>query len=111
MIEVDDRYLSEYSKLLQISCVAMASLIGKLFLERFMSLINMPTNGVEQLQEPIRLSEWGMRRFKSPSQAQRFLGVHAAVYNLFNLDRLLVAANHYRDLRKGEFSECSRAAA
>jgi len=27
-----------------------------------------------------------MRRFKSIVQAQRFLGVHSAVYNLFNLD-------------------------
>ena len=40
-----------------------------------------------------------MRRFKSMRQAQRFLGVHAAVYNLFNLDRHLVSSSHYRLLR------------
>ena len=29
------------------------------------------------------LAERGMRRFKSIVQAQRFLGVHSTVYNLF----------------------------
>jgi len=43
--------------------------------------------------------------------AQRFLNIHAAVYNLFNLRRHLVSANHYRNLRKGAFSEWSRAVA
>ncbi len=28
---------------------------------------------------------WLYYRFKSMGQAQRFLGIHAAVYNLFNL--------------------------
>jgi hypothetical protein len=37
-----------------------------------------------------------MRRFKSIKQAQRFLGTHAAVSNLFNLGRHLVCAGHYR---------------
>jgi transposase-like protein len=30
------------------------------------------------------LTERGMRKFKSVRQAQRFLGTHAVVYNLFN---------------------------
>ena len=34
-----------------------------------------------------------------------------AVYNLFNLGRHLVRANHYRDLRKIAFSEWSRVVA
>ena len=49
-----------------------------------------------------------MRRFKSPRSAQRFLGMHAAVHNTFNLQRHLVscatlrifraeAANQWRD--------------
>jgi len=38
------------------------------------------------------------RKFKSVRQAQRFLGAHAAVQNLFNLGRHLVSANYYRDL-------------
>ena len=52
-----------------------------------------------------------MRRFKSPGQARRFLGTHAAVSNLFNLGRHLVSANHYRNLRAGTFGEWSRAVA
>ena len=51
---------------------------------------NMSYRDIEDL-----LSERGMRRFKSTQQAQRFLGVHAAVYNLFNLGRHLVSAAHY----------------
>ncbi len=45
-----------------------------------------------------------MRGFKSMEQAQRYLGVHAAVYNLFHLGRHLVSASHYRDLRRGAFA-------
>ncbi len=37
-----------------------------------------------------------MRRKKSLQQAQRFLSVHAAGYNLFNLGRHLVSAKNYR---------------
>ena len=44
-------------------------------------------------------------------QASPILNVHAAVYNLFNLGRHLVAANHYRDLRASAFAEWSRAGA
>jgi hypothetical protein len=44
------------------------------------------------------------RRFKSVSQAQRFLGAHAAVSNLFNLGRHLVRAAHYRNLRVSAFT-------
>jgi putative transposase len=61
-------------------------------------------NRAELSHQPTRVRERGMRRFKSTRQAQRFLGVHAAVYNLFNLGRHLVSANHYRDLRQGAFS-------
>ena len=45
-----------------------------------------------------------MRRFKSATQAQRFLEVHSAVYNLFNLGRHPVKANHYRELRRRAFA-------
>ena len=41
-----------------------------------------------------------MRRFKSVVQAQRFLSVHSAVYNLFNWGRHMVRASHYRELRQ-----------
>jgi putative transposase len=68
-------------------------------------------NRAEQSHEATRVRERGMRRFKSTRQAQRFLGVHAAVSNLFNLDRHLVRAQHYRDLRISAFEEWSRAVA
>ena len=56
-------------------------------------------NRAELSHQPTRVRERGMRRFKSTAQAQRFLTVHAAVYNLFNLGRHLVSARHYRKLR------------
>jgi putative transposase len=52
-----------------------------------------------------------MRKFKSVGQAQRFLGAHAAVSNLFNLGRHQASAQHYRDLRVSAFSEWSKAVA
>ena len=73
-------------------------------------------NRAEQSHEPTRVRERGMRgaafrRFKSVGQAQRFLGAHAAVSNLFNLGRHLVRAQHYRDLRVSAFAEWGRAVA
>ena len=68
-------------------------------------------NRVEQSHEVTRVRERGMRKFKSAGQAQRFLGTHAAVSNLFNLGRHLVGAQHYRDLRVSAFIEWSRAVA
>jgi putative transposase len=68
-------------------------------------------NRAEQSHETTRVRERGMRRFKSVKQAQRFLGTHAAVGNLFNLGRHLVRAEHYRNLRVSAFAEWSRAVA
>ena len=45
-----------------------------------------------------------MRRFKTASQTQRFLDVHAAVYNLFDLRRHLVRAMQYRNMRQRAFA-------
>ena len=66
-------------------------------------------NRAEQSHEATRVRERGMRRFKSIRQAQRFLAVHAAVSNLFNLGRHLVGADHYRNLRVSAFDEWSMA--
>jgi putative transposase len=66
-------------------------------------------NRAEQSHEPTRVRERGMRKFKSVKQAQKFLGVHAAVSNLFNLGRHLIKAEHYRNLRIGAFAEWSKA--
>ena len=65
-------------------------------------------NRAELSHQPTRVRERGMRRFKSLRQAQRFLGVHSAVYNLFNLGRHLISAKHYRMFRQRAFAswEC-----
>jgi putative transposase len=68
-------------------------------------------NRAEHSHEPTRVRERGMRQFKSVKQAQRCLGVHAAVSNLFNLGRHLIKAEHYRNLRIGAFADWSRAVA
>jgi len=68
-------------------------------------------NRAEQSHEATREREWGMRKFKSVKQAQRFVTAHAAVSNLFNLGRHLVRAEHYRNLRVSAFNEWSRAVA
>ena len=68
-------------------------------------------NRAEQSHEATRVRERGMRKFKSVGQAQRVLGAHAAVSNLFNLGRHLIGAKHYRDLRVSAFAERSKAVA
>ena len=61
-------------------------------------------NRAELSHQPTRVRERGMRRFKSVGQAQQFLGVHSAVYNLFNLGRHLISASHYRSIRLRAFA-------
>ena len=68
-------------------------------------------NRAELSHQPTRVRERGMRRSKSTRQAQRFLNVHAAVYNLFNLGRHLVSAKNYRYFRLRAFSSWKEAAA
>ena len=67
-------------------------------------------NRAELSHQPTRTRERGMRRFKSMRQAQRFLTVHAAVYNLFNLGRHLVSAKNYRFFRLRAFASWNYAA-
>ncbi len=52
-----------------------------------------------------------MRKFKSMEQAQRFLDVHGAVCNLFNLGRHLVSAKTYKLFRLRVFAPWGKAAA
>ena len=68
-------------------------------------------NRAELSHQPTRVRERGMRRFKSTAQAQRFLTVHAAVYNLFNLGRHLVGVAHYKKLRIDAFGQWTIAVA
>ncbi len=68
-------------------------------------------NRAELSHQSTRVRERGMRRFKSRQQAQRFLSVHAAVHNLFNLGRNLVSAKHYRLFRQRAFASWEYATA
>ena len=68
-------------------------------------------NRAELSHRPTRGQERGMRSFKSPKQAQRFLTIHAAVYNLINLGRHLIGAGHYRNLRISAFKDWEAAVA
>jgi len=68
-------------------------------------------NRAELSHQPTRVRERGMRKFKSIQQAQRFLSVHAAVYNLFNLGRHLVSAGNYRQFRLRAFASWKYAVA
>jgi len=67
-------------------------------------------NRPEPSHQPTRVRERGMRKFKSARQAQRFLGVHAAVYNLFNPGRHFVSAEVYRFFRSRSFASWKNAA-
>ena len=68
-------------------------------------------NRAEKSHEASSARERGVRKFKSVRQAQRFLGAHAAVSNLFNLGTHLVSTGHYRELRTSAFNDWAVAAA
>ena len=48
-------------------------------------------NRAENSHQPVRRRERKMQRFKSPGSAQRFLSLHAAVSNTFNVQRHLIS--------------------
>src|SRR6516225_5258568 len=56
-------------------------------------------NRVENSHQPVRRRERKMQRFKSARSAQRFLSMHAAVHNTFNLQRHLVSRSTLRIFR------------
>ena len=63
-------------------------------------------NNLSELShQPTRVRERVIRRFKSADQAQRFLDSYSAVFNLFNLQRHCIRAEHYRRLRISAFDE------
>ena len=68
-------------------------------------------NRCELSHEPTRVRDRGMRKVKSIYQAQRFLGAHAAVYNLFNLGRHLVSSENYRYFRLRAFASWEKSVA
>ena len=56
-------------------------------------------NRAENSHQVVRRRERKMQRFKSARSAQRFLGLHAAVYNTFNLQRHLISRSTLRIFR------------
>src|SRR3979411_2928088 len=56
-------------------------------------------NRAENSHQVVRRRERKMQRFKSARSAQRFLSIHAAVHNTFNLQRHLVSRSTLRVLR------------
>jgi putative transposase len=56
-------------------------------------------NRAENSHQLVRRREWKMQRFKSARSAQRFLSMHSAVQNTFNVQRHLVSRRTLRLFR------------
>src|SRR6516165_6680876 len=56
-------------------------------------------NNAENSHQPVRRRERKMQGFKSAKSAQRFVFVHAAVYNTFNVQRHLISRPTHRQFR------------
>ena len=68
-------------------------------------------NRAEASHQPVRRRERKQQRFKSPGSAQRFLAIHAAVYNAFTHQRHLLRRPHFKQLRAGSFGTWAEASA
>ena len=68
-------------------------------------------NRAENSHQPTRRRERKMQRFKSPGSAQRFLSTHAAVYNVFNVQRHLSSRQTHQELRSEAMNAWREAAA
>ena len=56
-------------------------------------------NRAENSHQPVRRRERKMQGFKSAASAQRFISVHAAVYNVFNVQRHLISRTTFHGFR------------
>ena len=68
-------------------------------------------NRAENSHQPTRRRERKMQRFKSPGSAQRFLSVHAAVHNTFNVERHLISRRSQKQLRAAALQQWRRSTA
>src|SRR6202035_4446895 len=60
-------------------------------------------NRAENSHQIVRRRECKMQRFKAPGSAQRFLSIHAAVHNTFNIQRHLTYRRTLRVFREETF--------
>jgi putative transposase len=68
-------------------------------------------NRAEASHQPVRRRERKMQRFKSPGSAQRFVSVHAAAYNVLNVQRHLISRRTLRTFRAEATAQWRAAAA
>jgi putative transposase len=68
-------------------------------------------NRAEVSHQPLRQRERKMQRFKSPRSTQRFVSIHAATYNTFNLQRHLISSRTLHTFRAQAMADWSAAAA
>jgi len=68
-------------------------------------------NRAEVSHQPVRRRERKMQRFTSPGSAQRFLSMHSAAYNTFNVQRHLISRRTLRDFRAEAMAQWRAAAA
>jgi len=68
-------------------------------------------NRAENSHQPLRRRERKMQGFKSIKSAQRFVSVHAAVYNTFNVQRHLIRRPTHRLFRTAAHNSWSDATA
>ena len=68
-------------------------------------------NRAEVSHQPVRRRERKMQRFKSPGYAQRFLSMHAAAYNTFNVQRYLISRRTLRTFRSEAMAQWRAATA
>jgi putative transposase len=61
-------------------------------------------NRAENSHQPVRRRERKQQRFKSPGSAQRFLSIHAAVHNAFNVQRRLLSRRIFKQFRANAFA-------
>jgi putative transposase len=68
-------------------------------------------NWAEVSHQPVRRRQCKMQRFKSPGSTQRFVPMHAATYNTFNLQRPLISRRTLRTFRAQAMADWNAAAA
>ncbi len=61
-------------------------------------------NRAENSHQPVRRRERKQQRFKSPGSAQRFLSIHAAVYNAFYVQRQIQSRRKIKAFRAETFA-------